>query len=469
MTDLRSFDWSSWFRDGRLWIRGLVIVILLAAVVAGYFASPFVLVLPIAALGAVTLLTWPILGLFGLVLSALLLPVEIGTGTDVALNPATLLVPILLGIWVLEMMRRGELHLAPSATNRPLLLFVAASILSLVIGFGTWDPTVPRTDSFLLVQLAQLAIFIFAAGAFWLMGNWIHEEIWLRRLSFLFLALAGVLAIIHVLLPAEALAGSIATQALNRAPFWLLLSALAGGQLLFNRTLSGPWRVFLAAAVGACLIYAFYIERATISNWAGVAAVLGVLAWLRWPRLRWVVIVLLVVLAVSGVLFSSVYEFAGGTAEWVESGGSRLALIGRVIDVTMRNPITGLGPAAYRNYAKMKPLYYAGAYYLRPWVSSHNNYVDLFSHVGLVGLGLFFWFAVELARLGLRLRARFTEGFAAGYVNSILAAGAGALMLMLLADWILPFVYNIGFPGFQASVLVWLFLGGLVALEQMAK
>jgi hypothetical protein len=172
---------------------------------------------------------------------------------------------------------------------------------------------------------------------------------------------------------------------------------------------------------------------------------------------------------VSGLLFSTVYEFAGGTAEWIESGGSRLALIGRVIDVTMRNPITGLGPAAYRNYAKMKPLYYAGAYYLRPWVSSHNNYVDLFSHVGLVGLGLFFWFAVELARLGLRLRARFTEGFAAGYVNSILAAGAGALMLMLLADWILPFVYNIGFPGFQASVLVWLFLGGLVALEQMAK
>ena len=50
----------------------------------------------------------------------------------------------------------------------------------------------------------------------------------------------------------------------------------------------------------------------------------------------------------------------------------------------------------------------------------------------------------------------------------MLAAGAGALVLMLFADWILPFVYNIGFSGFQASVLVWLFLGGLVALEQMA-
>jgi hypothetical protein len=102
-----------------------------------------------------------------------------------------------------------------------------------------------------------------------------------------------------------------------------------------------------------------------------------------------------------------------------------------------------------------------------PVVNSHNNYVDLFSQVGLLGLGLFLWFAVELTRLGFRLRARFTEGFSAGYVNAMLAAWAGALLLMLFADWILPFVYNIGFRGFQASVLVWLFLGGLVALEQM--
>ncbi|NMC78657.1 MAG: hypothetical protein GYA59_04775 [Chloroflexi bacterium] len=36
---------------------------------------------------------------------------------------------------------------------------------------------------------------------------------------------------------------------------------------------------------------------------------------------------------------------------------------------------------------------------------------------------------------------------------------------MMLADWMLPFVYNIGFPGFQASLLVWLFLGGLVAMS----
>jgi hypothetical protein len=39
---------------------------------------------------------------------------------------------------------------------------------------------------------------------------------------------------------------------------------------------------------------------------------------------------------------------------------------------------------------------------------------------------------------------------------------------MLFGDWILPFVYNIQFTGFQASVLLWTFLGGLVTLEQVA-
>jgi hypothetical protein len=188
---------------------------------------------------------------------------------------------------------------------------------------------------------------------------------------------------------------------------------------------------------------------------------------LRYPRLRWPAIVVLVALASTGLLSSTLYEFAGGDLEWERSGGSRLVLIGRVLEVSMRNPVTGLGPAAYRLYAATKPLKYGLAFWANPVFSSHNNYVDLFAHSGILGLALFSWFVGEVARTGLRLRARFRRGFAAGYVNGMLAAGAGALILMLFADWILPFVYNIGFSGFQASVLIWLFMGALLALEHM--
>ena len=43
------------------------------------------------------------------------------------------------------------------------------------------------------------------------------------------------------------------------------------------------------------------------------------------------------------------------------------------------------------------------------------------------------------------------------------------LLSGLLADWFLPFVYNIGLAGLRASILGWVFLGGLVALERSAN
>jgi hypothetical protein len=441
--------------------------VLVLAFVLGRRASPRWLALLVIGAGGAVLLATPVLGLPLAVLAALVVPLEIGTGTEVKLNAAALLIPALVVIWLLSAIRRREMRFAPSRTNLPLALFLGANLLSLLIGRALWDPQVPVRGNFILVQLAQWAIFAFSALAFWLTANLVRDRRWLWRLTTTFLLVGGGLAILRSLPGAGGLAGRFTTIAFIRAPFWVLLTALAAGQLLFNRGLSLPWRAFIAATLGATLYYAFVAQQEAASNWVGLAAVLGILVWLRFPRWRWGIAGLLVILLALGLLGPSIYQFAGGDAEWNLSGSSRLTLIERVLEVTMRNPVTGLGPAAYRPYADMKPLMYQRAYWVEPKINSHNNYVDLFAHGGIVGLLLFFWFAWEVARLGLALRKHFRDDFAAGYINGMLAAGAGALVIMALADWILPFVYNIGFPGFQASVLVWLFMGGLVALEQI--
>ncbi|HHW85380.1 MAG TPA: O-antigen ligase family protein [Chloroflexi bacterium] len=422
-----------------------------------------------AGLGVAVLLARPTLGLFALVVAALAAPLEFGTGTEVKLNPVTLLIPAVAALWVLDMARQRQIRFVASSVNRPLLLFLVAGLLSLLIGRATWDPMTPVKDSFVLVQLAQWAIFAFSALAFWLTANVVKDERWLWWLVATFMLVGGGLAILQGIPGLARLTAPIMTVAFIRAPFWMLLVALVSGQLLFNRELSFAWRTFLLLALLAALVYGFVLQQEAASNWVGMAAVLGVLIWLRFPRLRWPLVIVVVILAALGLLLPGIYAFAGGDEEWVLSGGSRLTLIQRVVEVTMRNPITGLGPAAYRPYANHKPLLYLRAYWVAPLVNSHNNYVDLFAHGGILGLALFAWFSIEVARLGLRLRRRYTVGFAAGYVNGMLAAGAGSLVIMALADWILPFVYNIGFPGFQASVLVWLFLGGFVALENMPE
>jgi O-antigen ligase len=453
--------------ERRWWMWLIVVGVVGASAVLGYRVSMLWLALLIGGITAVALFTWPLLGFLALIPAALIVPLQIPTGTEVTLNASALLVPLLIGIWLLSGLLRQDLRLAPSRTNRPLLLFLLVGLLSILISNATWDPTVPKSDRFVVVQLAQWAIFAFSAAAFWLVGLWVKRIVWLERLVAAFLLLGGVIALIRILPNGESILSSFATFVPNRAPFWMLLAAIAGGQLLFNQRLSRGWQLFLATIVGATLYFSLAIQQERSSNWVGVGAALGTMIWLRFPRVRWVVFIAGIVFLLSGKAYDSVYEFAGGDAKWNESGASRGELIGRVIELSMRNPITGIGPAAYRPYGFTEPLFYQGAYYIEPRLNSHNNYVDLFSQVGLVGLGLFLWVMAEIAWLGWRLRRRYPAGFAAGYVNGMLGAWAGIMIISALADWFLPFVYNIGFVGFQASVLIWMYFGGLVALEHM--
>lgn len=452
-------------------LAALVITVVFAlAFFLGQRASTFWFGLLLAGIVGLVLLRQPALGLFFIVASALFIPIEFGTGTEVKLNLVTLLVPAITALWFLDMLRRGRIQSAASIVNLPLFLFVLSNFLSLWIGRVTWDPFVPVGQAFVLVQLAQWGILAFSAFAFWLSANLVPDGRWLNWVVWAFLLSAGSIAILQMIPGTSGVLKQITTIAFIRAPLWALLAGMAGGQLLFNRSLHTPVRVFLILSLAGTIYYCFFLEQEGVSNWIGVTAAFSVLGWLRFPRLRWLAALTVAMLIALGILLPSVYQFAGGDTEWTVSGLSRLALTRRVLEVTMYNPITGLGPAAYRVYAAMQPLQISEA---RAWVgavvSSHNNYVDLFAHGGLVSLIFFAWFTVAVVRLGMRLHNRYFRGFEAGYVNGILAAGAASLVLMLFADWILPFVYNIGFSGFQASILIWLFLGGLVALENMPQ
>lgn len=451
------------------WMWAGVAIVLASAVYFGYQASMRWLFILGGMISAALVLRYPLLGLLVLSVASLVGKIEVGTGTEVSLNPVALIAPVLLVIWLLVGLRRKNLSLVPSRTNRPLMLFLVVGLLSIAIGNATWDPQVPRSDRLIIVQLAQWAIFAFSAGIYWFVGNMVKDESWLRRLTACYLIVGGTLSIIRAFPGGTGVADPLATYAIYLAPFVLLMTGLAVGQLLFNQNLSTAWRVFLLAIIGSVLVFAFGQGQERASTWVGVTTTVATILWLRFPRMRWLAVTTIAILTVTGVLFSAVYDFAGGDAKWSESGASREVLIGRVLELSMRNPITGLGPAAYRSYGFTKPLYYNGALWLEPKLNSHNNYVDLFSQVGLVGLGIFLWFMLEFVSIGWRLRSSFRDGFTGGYLAGMIGAWVGVMAIMALADWFLPFVYNIGFQGFQASLPIWMFFGGIVTLEQIAR
>lgn len=441
-------------------------IILIIAAFLGYRASFFLIIVLLVLVGGLILLRLPISGLLLLLVIALVGPVEFNTGTEVSINPTTILVPVLMALWGLTMLLQRQ-RPVPARANRPLFLFLLAGLVSLVIGNATWDVTVPKSSHFILVQLAQWTIFALSAGAFWLGANLLRNERWLQRLTYTFLLVGGSLALLIAWLGIGSVVNVISTLATFRTPFWILLTATAGGQLLFNRQLNNFWRLFCLAILAASVFYAFILNQEAAANWVGLAGVATMLFWLRLPRLHWPVVIVGAALVIFS--FPFLYEFAGGEEEWLLSGAPRLVLSGRVIEVTLHNPITGIGPASYRPYTMVEPLVYQRAYWVSPRVSAHNNYVDIFAHTGLVGLGLFLWFMAEVGWLAWRLHKKPQSPFAQGFVAAMLATWFSIMGVMLLLDWFLPFVYNVGFPGFQASVLVWLFFGGLVALDNFEE
>ena len=99
--------------------------------------------------------------------------------------------------------------------------------------------------------------------------------------------------------------------------------------------------------------------------------------------------------------------------------------------------------------------------------NSHSQYVDLIAQVGILGLVCFLWIFFEVGHLAWTLKDCLPDGFARSYSYSVLAGIVGTLVAAFLVDWVLPFVYNIGFNGFRASILPWIFFGGLIGIEQV--
>ena len=167
---------------------GLAVAALLTiAAILGRRATARGLLAALIGLGAFIMLQAPYLGLPALIAAALLVRHQFSTGTEVVLNASTLLVPILTLVWLFVRLMRRRLDWTGSRIDRPLALFLAAGLLSLLAGNVLWDPAIPRSGHFWLVQLAQWAIFAFSALALWLAANLLCSEKRLQDLVYFFL------------------------------------------------------------------------------------------------------------------------------------------------------------------------------------------------------------------------------------------------------------------------------------------
>lgn len=431
--------------------------ILLASYYLARRPSPLYLGAVIGLGGVLILMRWPVIGLMGIVAGGLIVPVGLGTGSESEINPPMLLIVALIALWLFELVRRRQARLIRSRTTLPLIVFMVVAVLAFGMGQLPWfnAPGAP-----IRAQIGGLALFLLSAGAFLVTVHYVTDIRWLRRLVWVFMALGGVYIAACFLTPLQGLTNKLYLPAATGSLFWTWLVSLAFSQAAFNRQLHRNARLALFALAVATMAYSMTHSLAWTSGWAPAIAALLVILFLGAPRLG-------VAAACAGVLgLALAPRVLSGLLDVGDNSYSAMTRVEAwdiLFQIIKVSPILGLGPSNYYFYT---PLFSILGYHVR--FNSHNNYVDLLAQTGVLGLASFAWFFLEAAGVGWRLWQRLPPGFARAYALGTLGGLAGTLVAGMLGDWIVPFVYNIGFGGFRASVLAWVFMGGLVALEQMA-
>jgi O-antigen ligase len=405
---------------------------------------------------------WMEVGFLVLILASFAVRLEIATGTRIPVNASVIGSIFLLVVWMLGMVViEREIRLASLRVVGLALGFAIATTISLLIGNIPFFPQAQERAS-LNAQLGGWSIYVVSMGLFLLVGHRIRDLRWLRTMLWFFLILAGIYLLFRLYPPLFPLRGKVFVPPQSfGSMFWTWLAALAFGQFLFNTDLSKDRRLLLGVLAGLVFFINLTQTRSWLSGWLHPLIAVFVILLLRSWRLG------LILTAAAAILITLYGTFLNSqifnTVEQY-SLNSRAATLPIMLELIKASPFLGLGPSNYYYYT---PLYPILGWYVR--FNSHNNYVDILAQTGLIGLGLVLFLFFELARMGFRLKRRARDGFSRAYAVSAIGGLAAMFVSGFMGDWFLPFLYNIGFRGFRSSLFAWIFLGGLVAIEQIMR
>lgn len=406
------------------------------------------------------------IGLSALVFTSAAVTYSIDTGTQSKIVLAVVLVVTLSAVWLARMfIFERRIRIFPSNLNLPLFLFLAAALVSWIanLAVNNWNVILPR--NILFVQAGQFAMFALSAAAFWLFANHPVSDRTLKSWT-LAIILFGFFSFGWELFLRRHFYSESVLGAMQMWPVVLLAS-----QLLFNPHLDRRLQVAGYAGLAMWAAWAYQWTFISKGSWMPAVFGIGILVFLKNARLG----IVLGLLGGSYLLWSN---FGASFFAGEEASLYRPYIWLDVIRMGLRSPLLGLGPVVYM-YHWADPTFDSLTFQISQTYAwnrfnfsppSHNLFVDIFAQTGIVGTVFFVWLLVAVAIFGWRMAKCYKPGFHRGYVSGVYAGFAAiAISSAPFADWLIPFVYNIGIEGFSHSVYSWMLLGTLVALDQRLK
>ncbi|NMC11956.1 MAG: O-antigen ligase family protein [Chloroflexi bacterium] len=453
--------------DNRIYLLKILVTAgaILAAIAAGWLANRSETITSYALAGCCILLA----GLFfyrssryetGIVMVMLAAGLvnffTLPTGTQSRIVISLLLSLVLVGLWILQLLSDKQTKLISTPIQKPILAFIGVALLAYFWSIAARDPLLVIWKSFPIVQLAALAIIILLPLVALFTANQIKDVAWLERIAWTIIFLGTVVSLGNVLnLPIYRFYFNG-----SRGLFAAWSGGMAYAMALFDERLSKLTRAALLGLLALMVYWTLVMETIWLSGWLPLGVTCVVITFFRSRKLfaAFSVIGLIVVAFHFNALFQRII-----VANINEGSDERLLLWQQNFDLALKHPLLGVGPAGYA-------IYYM-TYHPQEARSTHNNYFDVLSQTGFIGLGLFLWIFAVFITIAFWLRRQLNgqRNFEEAYANAALGGAIGALAAMMLGDWVLPFAYNQTITGFDNAVFTWIFLGGAAGLYYLVK
>ncbi|GAB4458066.1 MAG: O-antigen ligase family protein [Anaerolineales bacterium] len=435
------------------WVQYAVIMLAaVAAVAAAYWGSALIMMAVAGAVigvaGLFILLRFPNVGFLLLFAGGMFVPFA-GPG---GFNASILMLILMIALWFMDMfVVKRRFSFVNSAPIRPAVFMLIVCLIAFAMGQIPWF--VFANQAPLNAQIGGFAIYFFLVLAMIMTANVIREIRWLKIIVWTFVGL-GFIYVLGRTLQLEIIDRIYAHGVYANSMFWMWMVTLPLSQAIYNNHLSLRSKAVLYGIVALTFFVALVQQNDWKSGWVPAGLVAAVLVGWKFRKvLPFTIPFVLMVAAYLAQDLISTDEYSWGTRvdAWLV-----------VLDIARVSPIIGLGFANYYWYAQ---IFTIRGYRIR--FNSHSQFVDIIAQTGVLGLACFLWILFEIGRMAYRLMNELPEGFAKAYAYGIFAAVFGSLMAAFLVDWLLPFAYNIGLDGVRASVLPWIFFGGLISIEQM--
>ncbi|MGD9904522.1 MAG: O-antigen ligase family protein [Vicinamibacterales bacterium] len=352
--------------------------------------------------------------------------------------------------------RRPRGRLFHSPFDGPLLVFAAATAVSLVVSIAMPDPSVQDSVN-LRVSVGQILLVLWPIGVYLASAEIITSTAQLLALMRVVLVLA-TLRFLNPFVPDEyrAYTAWMPTFSLFAAPL-----AMA----MFFATERWLARLWLLALVAVPMVDGVVNGKTFL--YGSVAAAGVAVLWMRASRLIAVSGCLVAAIVLIGTLAGMDDLFREPLTGLVEMERSQSSFGGRggrgqlaldALAIWQGAPLFGVGPG--NSYLHMLQRSVIG--------TPHNQYLNILVEFGLVGLIAWCWFLVAVSRTGLRIYGQTTDPAQRTFVLGWLGVFAAMVTGGVTGDYMIHSIRNGGLELFSGYYLQWVLLGGLVAVPRIA-